>query len=419
MSDLIFLAGGESVERYGTVVWKQSTAQDNAATFTRSGTVGTYIGGSGYLLNTDADIPRVQWLDRDEDGDTDTAYLNLESAHTNVVGEDNISTQWTDAGTSTTVTTGVADPANGTGAYSIVGPATANSGRYRAVTFTASNPRVATFVVKEHTHPSSGNQVLGIYDSTAAAWRLKLDITAWSSGKPTITATTGTHIGTHYIGQGFWAVYGRTTSVTHGNTHRAQVYSNEAASAGTITVYKVNVFDTKTPLFSVLDASQALNAETWYADFVQPPCEMTVYVKGIEHGSVDSGSNAGLVHIGNAANSGARFRIDSTTSSSGYRAVHHNGTDIVTATASGTITPGQEYELRAVLSADGSVAIGQSIAGAAETVSTGTTANAMPTAWANPRIYLNSRGTNDRAVALIRSVKVARGTKSMREMRSL
>lgn len=419
MSDLLFLAGGESVERYGTVVWKQSTAQDNAATFTRSGTVGTYIGGSGYLLNTDADIPRVQWLDRDEDGDTDTAYLNLESAHTNLVGGDNISTEWTDGGTSTTVTTGVADPANGTGAYSIVGPATVNSRRYQAVSFTASNPRVATFVVKEHTHPSSGNQVVGIYDSTAAAWRLKLDITAWSSGKPTITATTGTHIGTHYVGQGFWAVYGRTTSVTHTNTNRAQIYSNEAASAGTITVYRVNVFDTKTPLFSVLDASQALNAETWYADFVQPPCEMTVYVKGIEHGSVDSGSNAGLVHIGNAANSGARFRIDSTTSSSGYRAVHHNGTDIVTATASGTITPGQEYELRAVLSADGSVAIGQSIAGATETVVTDTTANAMPTAWANPRIYLNSRGTSDRAVALIRSVKVARGTKSMREMRSL
>ena len=419
MSDLLFLAGGESVERYGTVVWKQSTAQDNAATFTRSGTVGTYIGGSGYLLNTDADIPRVQWLDRDEDGDTDTAYLNLESGHTNLVGNDNISTGWTDGGTSTTVTTGVADPANGTGAYSIVGPATANSGRYQAMSFTASSPRCATFVVKEHTHPSSGNQVLGIYDSTAAAWRLKLDITAWSSGKPTITATTGTHLGTHYVGQGFWAVYGRTTSVTHTNTNRAQIYSNEAASAGTITVYRVNVFDSKMPLFSVLDASQVLNAETWYADFVQPPCEMTVYVKGIEHGAADSGIAMGLVHIGNAANTGARFAIQSTSSVGTYRVSHDNGTDSVVKNASSAITPGQEYELRAVLSADGSVAIGQSIAGATETVETSTTANTLPTAWSDTRLYINTRGTASRAVSLIRSVKVARGTKSMREMRSL
>ena len=99
---LLFFAGGECLERHGTLVWRQSQSQDNVATFTRSGTTGWHRGADGYLRNSDANIPRVEWIDG-------SAYLTIEAAGTNeILQSEDLNTTWstTNASINTNTATG-------------------------------------------------------------------------------------------------------------------------------------------------------------------------------------------------------------------------------------------------------------------------------------------------------------------------
>jgi hypothetical protein len=417
MSDLIFFAGGECLERFGTLVWRQSAAQDVSETHTRSGTVGPTVTKNGKLVDSDANVPRVDWL-------SDEAYLLLEDARTNLVTSDDVST-WTNNATGMSVTSSIADPAGGTGAYDIVGDGTVSSqGKYTSVGFTGDAVKSALFVVKEDTMPASGNQSLTVYDQTATVFRLKLDITGWSSGEPTITEAVGTHLGSRYIGNGYWAVYGQTTSVTAANTHLLIIYSNISASAGTITVYRANAFDDVVPSHSILDASETRNADTFYADFPHKPQAMTVYAKFIERGAIadSTGVDVRVVCIGSSASGGdPRFQVYANAGKI-YKCVHDNGTAAPIAGTTSTLSApsmGDTVELRAVLNTDGSVTIGQSINAGTEATATDTTAATLGSAWAGQRIYLNSVGGTAIGTNQFRAVKVARGVQTMRGMRNL
>ena len=424
MSDLLFLAGGEAVSRHGTLVWRESAAQDNASTFTRAhadaAAVPTYVGGSGRVVLTDANIPRVSWNDG-------TPSLLVEKAHVNLHQTDAVSS-WTDNQTSgTTITSNVSDPAGGTGAYTITG-ATGGASRGRSAginAFTGDGVKSAVFVVKEGTMPSSGNQMVGLQDDSATAWRLQLTITAWVDGKPTITATTGTHLGSRYIGNGYWALYGKTTSCTATNNHRVYAYSNESSvtcsgDCPTITVYRVNVYNDVVPRYSLVSQSGDPAAETFYADFVAPPQAMTVYAKFQDAGTL-ANSLQGIVHIGGSgATTGARFQIVSP-SATAYRVLHGNGVDAsVTADISSSAAVwANVVELRGVLNADGSVLIGQSLDSGTETTNSTATTRSLASAWNDSRIYIGSRGTATQDVGVHQAVKVARGVKTMAEMRAL
>jgi hypothetical protein len=416
-TDLLFHAGGEAVEQYGTIVRKTLRDDDNGYTATRSGTVGPYVDFDGVLRAAAANIPRVDW----QDGD---AYLLLEAARTNLVTSDDISA-WTNNATGMSVNSSISDPAGGTGAYDIVGDGTVSTqGKYTTVSFTGNAVKSALFVVKEDTMPASGVQSLTVYDQSAAQFRLRLDITAWSDGQPTITETTGTHLGSQYIGNGFWAVYGQTTSVTAANTHFVIVYSNRSASAGTITVYRANVFDATVPSYSILDASETRNADSFYADFPYPPQAMTLYVKFVERGTLAGAipSNERVVHIGSTSSLGYPRFLLYAHADGVYKCAHDNGTTTVVAGTTSTLSAtsyGDVVELRAVLNADGSVTIGQSINSGTEETSTDLRAVTLGTAWADTRIWINSVGSASYGVSQYRSVKVARGAKTMAEMRAL
>ena len=429
MSDFLFFAGGECVSRHGTIVWRESEAQDNAATFTRAqgsaAQATTYVGGSGRIVTTDANIPRVSWNDG-------TPSLLIEQAFTNLHQTDAVSS-WSDNQTSgTTITSNVSDPAGGTGAYTITG-ATGGASRGRNAginAFSDTGIKSAVFVIKEGTMPSSGNQMLGLEDSDASAWRLRLTITGWVAGKPTITATTGTHLGSRYIGNGFWAVYGNTTSCTHESggsavAHRVYVYSNESsvtcsgAACPAITVYRVNVYNDTSPRYSIVSQSGTPQDETLYADFVAPPQAMTVYAKFQDAGSLKLAATQGILHIGGtSASSGSRLQLE-VPSGTEYKLGYAVGSSGVESKLTSAAVWSSEVELRGVLSATGTVQLGQSIDGGAETLATESSAVALPTSWESPRIYIGSHGTDRYGAGVYQAIKVARGEKTMAQMRAL
>jgi hypothetical protein len=420
MSDLLFFAGGECVSRHGTIVWRESAAQDNASTFTRAAgsADGTYVGGSGRIVKADANIPRVSWNDG-------TPSLLVEQSFINLVSSDNFDSGWSNTGgDGPAVTTGQSDPAGGTGAYTITDNNTgAVEGKVLTVSFTGNATKGIVFVVKPKTDPASGSQQIGLYSTTATAWRMLLSIT-WSNGVPSVTATHGAYLGQRYIGNGFYAIYGTATGVVASDTNQIFLYAaSDAAQTGAFDVYRVNAYNAVVPPYSILDASVTSQTETFYADFVAPPQAMTVYAKFQDAGSLAQGATRGIVHVGGTSGtSGARFQI-TVPSTSAYRVGYSDGTTGVSSdiTSSAAVWS-SAVELRGVLTAAGSLVAGQSLNGGAETLGDAVTAPgsvSLPSEWSGARIYIGSRGTVSQGVGVYQAIKVARGEKTMAQMRAL
>lgn len=147
--------------------------------------------------------------------------------------------------------------------------------------------------------------------------------------------------------------------------------------------------------------------------YPQVPRLLTAYLEFVENGTLAIAS-AALLYFGNAGNTGARLWTDSTGSF--YRVRHHNGTTEVTSTLAAAPTSGQRVVLRAVLFADGSVQLHQSINGAAETSAAASGANTLAAAWSDTRLYLGTTGdTNPGNVKVVRA-RIALGNRSAAQM---
>lgn len=389
-------------------------------TFTRSGAVGKYTDAAGVLQDAASDALRLDqmWLDGDYDDLPDTVAGLIEAARTNLISSDDL-TAWSVTGTPS-VTGSQSDPAGGSGAYTVADDDGASTELiYRDVTYTGDGVKSAVFVVRENTMPASGVQALQIFDATGATPMLDLEISAWSSGVPTVAAgAAGTYLGKRYVGNGYWAIYGKTASVTASNTNRARILPAEtAAQTGSIDVYRVATFDAVVPLYSIVDASETKNADTLYGAYSHVPQALTVYAKFIEWGSVNDDLDGGIIHIGSATvSTDPRFLV--RASGGFYLALHDNGTASPTATLAAAPSVGDTVELRAVLNADGSVDLGQSINAGAETTASDATAAALGAAWADTRLYIGSLGTGNRGMNPIIAVKVVSGVRTMAQMRN-
>jgi hypothetical protein len=146
--------------------------------------------------------------------------------------------------------------------------------------------------------------------------------------------------------------------------------------------------------------------------FPYTPQAMTVYVRHIERGTLSTGTSTGLIGIGASTN--PAFFV---YSNGGVYAVVHRRVADVGATALATPSLGALNEVRAVLYADGSVQIGQSVNGAAETVSAQSAANALAGAWFDSTLTINERGGGVGFNAF-QAVKVLRGVHTLAEMRA-
>jgi hypothetical protein len=159
-------------------------------------------------------------------------------------------------------------------------------------------------------------------------------------------------------------------------------------------------------------------ADSLYFPFAALPQEMTVYVKGVERGTILRGPETRLLAITADPLATAAFRID--VNGSGFYRVRHSST--AGAGESGLVfvpTVGQPVELRATLASTGAVQIGQSLGGATETTGAVSGAAALNATWSGQRLHLGGIGAANVGAFAFQSVAIAAGTHSMARMRAL
>jgi hypothetical protein len=400
-------------------------------TFTRSGAVGKYTDSAGVLQDAAANIARFDWLWIDNTGaievSPDTRSLLVDRTRINLVSSDDFSAGWTSAGTPV-ITTGVSDPAGGTAAYTIADDdVVVQEYKVRTLTFTGNAVKAVVFVVRFNTMASAGNQGLQLWDDTAGALRLQLDISAWSNGAPTVAASTGTYLGKRHIGNGYWALYAQSSLVTAANTNRLIVVPALTLTAtGAIDVYRANAYNAVDPPLSILDASETMNYDLWYAAYTHVPQEVTHLIEFVDGMSPSYSGAYRVMQIGNVGGTGARFQIHRDSGSDSYvvQSFNRAGANVF---SSVDINPawGNRIRIRAVHFADGSVQIGAAkntgSGYGAETVGTASAAQALDVGWgavggaaAAERLWL----THDviPQIAHILSCKTVSGERTMAEM---
>lgn len=374
-------------------------------TFSRSGAVGKYVDELGVVQDAAANVARTTWIDG-------VPYLLIEPARTNLVDSDDL-TAWTGVNTPT-VTGSVDDPAGGTGAYTVQdADGAANEYVFRNVTFVGDGTTTVVFVVRENTMPAAGNQLLRVYDSTVAAVRLQLGISAWVAGEPTVTASGGTYIGKRYVGNGYWAIYGEATGVVVGNTNRVSVWpAGNTAETGLIDVWRVNAWSDNVPGFSFMDASESRPNEAFEAALSLRAEPMSCYVRLRETGAVE-GAVGYVIHLGDSAV--PRLRI--YANGSGVYAARWTDANGGDATATLAVAPswGDDVELLATVDADGVLTLSQRINGATATTATDT-ATALSGFPMTPEVHVGSLSGSTMYLGLYRAIRISRGVRTLAEM---
>ncbi len=428
----LFFAAADAMSRYGTWVRRTSRVEDNVPTHTRTGTVGYYHDRDGIVRNSDADLPRVEWLDLDADGTNEVPCLIVEDAATNICLESaDLSTTWTNTRT-TDSTDATAGPDGNTVADELIEDATASSTHYISQAFTkAASALDYSFSVylKKNTREDVQLWIWGTSDANRVEAEFDLDggtvatdATAQGSGWTAYTAEIEPLASDWY----------RCTVRAQSNTDTdlnvgiflcdapgGDTYSGDGSSSAYVWGASL-VQQTGAPVTSYVPTttgSATRNADTFYADWLVPPQAMTVYVKMREHGTAFADQS--VLHIGGAtASSDPRFVI-TTDGSDNYRVTHDNATTAVSSTLGAAPAMYDTVELRAVLNADGSVLIGQSLNAGTESVASTSAAAALGSAWADQRIYLGSAGSSDQGYNPLVAVKIHRGVQTLAFMRAL
>ena len=108
------------------------------------------------------------------------------------------------------------------------------------------------FIVRENTHPASGNQDVTIEDTSGGGLGRVLwgQITSWSAGDPQVTigSSQGVFLGKQEHDYEYWALDFETDPLIAANTNSCRIYpAKTPAAQGSIDVYRVNAFDTTPP----------------------------------------------------------------------------------------------------------------------------------------------------------------------------
>lgn len=424
-ADILFYGGGECFEKFGVLTMGLTESQRVAAALVRSGAVGPVIGrdeyGDGVLRQASTNRARISWDDDDEDGVFETPALLLEAPEfINLVSSDDI-TAWTDDGTPV-VTSSISDPAGGTGAYRIADDnGAALEAKYRTVTFTGDGVKVVVFAVREATMATSGTQDLVLYDATAAATCLRLAISAWVSGEPTVSAGTGTLLGSWYVGNGYWAIAGLTTSVTAANTNQAHVQpASTAAATGSIDVYRVNAYNATSAPRSILNASATKAVESLTFPWVHKPRQaMSGHTRCREleapTWTTETAVDRRVVAIGASAGTAPLLALFRPAGGDSYTFRHDNGVTGVEATVDISPSWGDLIDLFWWFYADGSVNIAarkKSPGGSWGAITTGTPSAALAPAadWSDDVIHFGSVGSTGRGSQAYHRWLIARDT---------
>lgn len=422
MQDVMLYGGGECVQQFGVPFWRVNRRQDVAATMTRTGAIGNFTDKAGLVRSASADRLRVEWIGG-------VPYFSLEEARENLCLQSaDLSTTWVNV-RSTDASNATTSPDGTTTADSLIEDATAAASHYINQSFTKAASALAyslSVYLKAGTRDHAELWIWGA-DSTHRV-RAEFDLT---NG----TVETSVEAGGDFVAgisaiesldDGWYRCIVTCTTDTSTNLTTA-IFMSDGTSisyngdgASLISVWGILLEQAASPSSYTPTTTVAVtrNADTLYADFFAPPREMTVYVKMVEQGTASALANR-VFQVG-AASAGADPRFGIQADASGFYFVYHdNGTATPSAVLSAAPSIGDTVELRVVLNSDGSVLIGQSINGGTETTASDATTAALQSAWAGARLYVNSAGTSNQGTNAFAAIKVARGVRTMADMRAL
>lgn len=406
---------------------------DPGYTFTRPGSA-FQINGDGVLELVSTDLLRIDNLDLDGDGVRETPAFKLEEDSTNLItrADEFDHADWTATNVTVEADTGEAADAS-TDADLVVPSTLANVHKIsQTLGVTASVDHALTVYASPGGYDFLSLQVLG--NGTANAARAHFELT--SSGAVVDSATLGagtlTRTDIDRLRDGVYrcTLVGQISTstaldadyyVAETSSQMVTSWAGAGSSGGLgVRLWGAQLEDDRSVETSLMLSSAAAatrSDDTLFSDFTAPPQEMTVYVKFVERGTIDI-ANARVFEIGSAASGDPRFGVN-RQSGGFYQLFHDNGTTVPTAVLAAAPSVGDTVELRAVLNADGSVLLGQSINGGTETTASGSPAATLQAAWADTRLYINSAGTSNQGVNAFAAIKVSAGIKTLAEMRSL
>lgn len=253
--------------------------------------------------------------------------------------------------------------------------------------------------------------------------------------RASLNTRTGAFVSANALGSGsvtvrdgglWWVIEVTVINNTTGNTNlQIAVYpaartvmagSDNVAAVGSCVIGNVNVELNKTYGTSPMQtAASALTRadDQFYASYTHAPQELTVYIRGIELGTVnDFALNAAIFALGGSTDPSLFLCADAGK----YTVLHVRSASVTSTTAAAPVV-GDTVEFRVVLGANGSVTLGQAINGGGEAVAATSAANALAGSWLTPRIYIGDRAGAPGAFAF-QAVRILKGTKTLAEMRA-
>jgi hypothetical protein len=404
---LLFHAGGECLERYGSLVRATSVAESSGYTFTRTGTA-SMISPTG-LISAGANIPRIEWRDG-------VPYMLLERSGGNVVPSLDVSA-WDDNGTPV-VTGGQADPFGGTGAYLVEDDdgAANDFKRSTVFTFASTGGKNASIFIKEP--PTPGLSIIKLRDTTASADIWSFTVSGWTAGVPTLGSVVGSFTRIIPAADGWYEIQIRSLTATAGNDHRIEIApaGYTASNTGQILVYWPQQ-ETSDFSSSLMPAASTRGSDNWSTPIGFGPQALTGYVdflEGFPPSTAEQNSLAKRVlQIGSTT--GGWLAVSRSSSTARYNVSLSGST---AAQTSATVAYRDRVRLAWWLYDDGSYQIANRVNSGAWTTGTRSAASTMPTAWSANTLSLNSIGSAGYSIGWYHSVKIAAGTYTPDEMES-
>jgi hypothetical protein len=277
--------------------------------------------------------------------------------------------------------------------------------------------KAASLNVKQGSGSISG---FAIYDQTAATLRAEWKI-SWAAGVPTVTINAGAGTVLFVVPRafGFYRIGFSGNGIVAANTNWLVLYPSDNVGGGgangdSIIVWRAQGEDAASPSTDIGTVASAVtrSADSFVFPYNAPPMVMTVYAKFVEQGtSLITSSSPRILTIGN----GVYFTIFMGGT---YYSAEFHATGYSTARAGAVPNIGDVVEIRAVLNADFSVTIGQSINGGAETTGTGS-GSSSASAFDSPNLAINSVVSGSaNGFGLYQAVRVSGGVQLLSYMQA-
>lgn len=354
-------------------------------TNTRSGAVATLINRTGILQTPTANLLRLHWQDTNGDGVYETPTYAIEPAATNIMlwSRDGSNAAWTKTScTATKTSTGVDGASNSATLIT----ATAGNGTCLQNVTSGSSARSFTAYVKRITGTGTINMTMD-------------NGSTWTAISPVSTGYTRFRIPVQTL-----------VNPTVG----FRIVTNGDAIAVDYCQLQSTNYDTL-PLLTT-SATVSVNADNCSATFPYRPVAMTFYLRYISTAIVPA-SDVVLMQVGSGTGA---LRAYIGINASGQATMSHiPSASSVTANAGSAASAEQSVEIRGVLNSDGSIQVGQSLAGATESVSGTTSPLALAADWAAHTVLLGSIAGSLGCPTRLRNAMILSGVRTMDQCRGL